>query len=77
MLWKGNPEDAHALAREAAAIDPDELLSQTALGDASAAIGQKDEARTAWQAALAIARQLEPDAQASYVPDLEEKLAKL
>lgn len=77
LLWKGNPVGAHALARDAAAIDPDELLSQTALGDTSAAIGQKDEARTAWQAALAIAKQLEPDAQASYVPDLEEKLAKL
>lgn len=77
LLWRGKAAGALALAREAVAIDPNELLSQTALGDSAAASGQKDEARKAWQAALAIARQLEPDAQVSYVPDLEEKLGKL
>ena len=76
-LWRGNATEALALAREAVAIDPDEVLSQTVLGDSAAASGQKDEARKAWQAALASARQLEPDAQVSYVPDLEEKLGKL
>jgi cytochrome c-type biogenesis protein CcmH/NrfG len=65
------------LAREAVAIDPEEIISQTALGDSAAALGQKDEARQAWQAALASAKQLEPDAQVSYVPDLEAKLKKL
>lgn len=77
LLWKGDAKGALPLAREAVAIDPTEIMSQTALGDSAAALGQKDEARGAWQAALASARTLEPDAQASYVPDLEGKLGKL
>ena len=59
---------------EAVGIDPTEIMSQTVLGDSAAALGQKEEARKAWEAALVGARQLEPDAQMSYVPDLEEKL---
>jgi len=39
--------------------------------------GNKEAARAAWQSAITAARQLEPDAQVSYVPDLEAKLAKL
>jgi len=77
LLWEGKKEAALALAREAVAIDPMEIMSQTALGDAAASLGQKDEARKAWQAALESARRLEPDAQESYVPDLEGKLKGL
>jgi hypothetical protein len=77
LMWKGNPKDALPLAREAVAIDPTDIMSETALGDASAALGNKEDARKAWQAALETARQLEPDAQMSYVPDLETKLSKL
>ncbi len=76
-LWKGDAKAAHSLALEAVAIDPTEIMSQTVLGDSAAALGQKDEARKAWEAALTGARQLEPDAQVSYVPDLQEKLKKL
>lgn len=76
-LARGDAAGALALAREAVAIDPDEILSQTARGDAAAALGQKEEARQAWTAALAAARQLEPGAQESYVPDLEKKLKSL
>jgi hypothetical protein len=77
LLWKGDAKGAYSLAVEAVAIDPNEMMSQTVLGDSAAALGQRDEARKAWEAALAGARQLEPDAQVSYVPDLEEKLKKL
>jgi hypothetical protein len=77
LMWKGNAKDALPLAREAVAIDPTEIMSETALGDAAAAMGQKEEARKAWEAALVEAKKLEPDAQVSYVPDLEGKLAKL
>ena len=77
FMWKGNAKDALPLAREAAAIDPTDIMSETALGDASAALGNKEDARKAWQAALETARQLEPNAQMSYVPDLETKLSKL
>jgi 4-amino-4-deoxy-L-arabinose transferase-like glycosyltransferase len=77
LLSKGDSAGALAMAREAVAIDPEEITGQTALGDAAAALGQKDEARRAWEMALTSARQLEPDAQVSYVPDLEGKLKKL
>ncbi|HEY2857002.1 MAG TPA: glycosyltransferase family 39 protein [Terracidiphilus sp.] len=77
MMWKGDAAGALPLAREAVATDPTEIMSQTARGDAAAALGMKDEARAAWTAALNEAKKLEPDAQPSYVPDLEGKLAKL
>jgi len=77
MGWVGKAADGLPLAREAAAMDPDGVMAQTAHGDAAAAAGLKDEARAAWQAALANAHRLEPDAQVSYVPDLEEKLKHL
>ncbi len=77
LLRQGKMDDALAMAREAVAIDPNELMSQSALGNIAAAKGNKDEARAAWQSALEIAKQLEPDAQPSYVPELEEKLKKI
>ena len=77
LLRKGKAPEALALAREAVAIDPQDLTSQTARGDIAAAMGQKDEARTAWQAALALARQLEPDEQQGQVEELGKKLGKL
>jgi hypothetical protein len=76
-MTKGEIPEALALAREATSIDPDGLISQMAHGDAAAAAGLKDEARAAWQTALKVAQRLEPEAQLSYVPDLEGKLAKL
>lgn len=76
LLEKGDAQGALRLAREAVAIDPEEISSQGALGESAAGLGNKDEARAAWQAALASVRRLEPDAQLSYAPDLEAKLAK-
>ncbi len=77
LMWRGDAKNALPLAREAVAIDPTDIMSQTALGDASAALGMREEARKAWTAALTQAKTLEPDAQISYVPDLEAKLSKL
>jgi len=77
LLAEGKLPEALALAREAVALSPGEITSQTSLGDISAAMGQKDEARKAWQAAIASAMRLEPEAQVSYIPDLEAKLKKL
>ena len=77
LMWKGDAKNALPLAREAVATDPTDIMSQTALGNAAAALGMKDEAREAWTAALTEAKKLEPDAQVSYVPELEEKLSKL
>jgi 4-amino-4-deoxy-L-arabinose transferase-like glycosyltransferase len=78
-LWamrKHNPAYTLQLAQEAVALDPDLLTNQTALGDALAANGRKDEARQAWQIALSQAHQLEPATQLLYVPRLEAKLSK-
>jgi 4-amino-4-deoxy-L-arabinose transferase-like glycosyltransferase len=77
LLRQHKAEEALALVREAAALDPEGIDAQSAHGNIAALLGQKDEARTAWQAALASARQLEPDAQNGYVPDLEARLKKL
>lgn len=77
LLQKGKTEEALAMAREAAAIDPGDMTSQSALGNIALALGKKDEARSAFQAALAAAKQLEPDVQPGYVPNLEKKLGKL
>lgn len=77
LLAAGKPDQALPLAREAVSIDPEEIIGQTALGDTAAALGQRDEARQAWQSAIASAHRLEPEAQPSYIPDLEKKLSKL
>ena len=74
---KGQPGPALAVAREAVVTSPDNLIAQTALGDAAVATGDKQTAKTAWQAALQIAQRLEPGAQTSYVPDLESKIKAL
>jgi hypothetical protein len=65
------------VAREAVVTSPDNLITQTALGDAAAAVGDKQMAETAWQAAIQIAQRLEPGAQPSYIPDLESKIKRL
>lgn len=77
LLAAGKTAEALALAHEAIGIDPTEITSQMALGDVAAAMGQKDEARKAWQAAIDSAKRMEPEAQASFIPDLEGKLKKL
>jgi predicted RNA polymerase sigma factor len=46
------------------------------LGDTLARLGRTEEARKAWETALALSRKLEPGAQAEFVPRLEAKLKK-
>jgi len=78
LLAAGKPDQALPLAREAVAIDPTEIISQTALGDIASALGRKDEARQAYPGRHRLRppprarrpRQLHP-------PDLEKKLRKL
>jgi 4-amino-4-deoxy-L-arabinose transferase-like glycosyltransferase len=77
LLGAGKAPEALALVKEAVSIAPDDIRAQGAFGDISAAMGQKDDARKAWETALGSARQLDAEAQASVVPDLEEKLKKL
>ena len=77
--WAMRRHDAASaldLAQQAVALDPNRITNQSALGDTLAANGRKDEARQAWQTALALARQLEPATQTLYVPRLEARLNK-
>lgn len=77
LLTEQQVARALKMAQEATSIAPGNLFAETALGDAQAAAGNKEAARAAWQRALAAAHELETDAQPSYVPGLETKLAKL
>ena len=77
LLEEKQPGPALVLAREAVVIAPENLFAETALGDAAAASGDKQTAEKAWRAAIQIAQQLEPDAQVSYIPDLESKIKRL
>jgi Flp pilus assembly protein TadD len=77
LLAKGQSGPALAEAREAVVTAPDNLFIETSLGDAAAAVGDKQMAVTAWQAALQIAQRLESGAQSSYIPDLESKIKRL
>jgi 4-amino-4-deoxy-L-arabinose transferase-like glycosyltransferase len=77
LLEQKQPGPALVLAREAAVIAPENLFAETALGDAANASGDKQTAETAWLAAIQIAQRLEPDAQVSYIPDLESDIKRL
>jgi len=74
LLMENRPADALVAAKKAVALQPENLLAQTALGDAQTALGDKNSARAAYELALAAAHRLEADAQPLFVPDLEQKL---
>jgi len=77
LLQQQRPQQALLLAREAVAINPGELSAETALGDAAAASGSMQEARSAYESAITAAKRLSPVAQKGYLPDLQSKLSKL
>jgi 4-amino-4-deoxy-L-arabinose transferase-like glycosyltransferase len=74
LLRKHRPAEALVAAQKAVALQPQNVLTQTALGDAQMALGDKSSARAAYELALAAAHRLEADAQPLFVPDLEQKL---
>jgi Flp pilus assembly protein TadD len=74
LLRKNRPAEALDAAEKAVALQPQNVLTQTALGDARTALGDKNSARAAYELALAAAHRLEADAQPLFVPDLEQKL---
>jgi Flp pilus assembly protein TadD len=76
-LRQKQSEAALALAREAVAIAPGNLFAETSLGDAEAETGARQRAKTAWQKAIQIAKQLEPEAQPSYIPGLQANINRL
>ena len=74
LLSEHSPAEALVAAKKAVALQPQNVLTQTALGDAEMALGDKSSARAAYELALAAAYRLEADAQPLYVPGLEQKL---
>jgi 4-amino-4-deoxy-L-arabinose transferase-like glycosyltransferase len=74
LLREKRPAEALVAAEKAVALQPQNVLTQTALGDAQMALGDKSSARAAYELALAAAHRLEADAQPLFVPDLEQKL---
>jgi 4-amino-4-deoxy-L-arabinose transferase-like glycosyltransferase len=76
LLTEKKPAEALIAAKNAVAWQPENLMTQTALGDAQSALGDKNSARAAYELALVAAHRLEPDAQHLYVPDLEQKLRR-
>ena len=75
MVAKGQTEDALAEVRQAVALAPDSVPVQTALGNALSALGQKDEARSAYLRALELAKTIQPEFQKGFVSVLEKKLS--
>ena len=63
-------------AQTAVAIDPDELQAQMVLGDTLTALGRPLAAKPAYQQALAIAKTMEPSAEAIWVKTIQKKLAR-
>ena len=77
LLRENKAAEALRAAQEAVQLEPGSVLAQTALGDAAAALRQRELARNAYQAALVAAHELEVDVQPEFVPRVEEKLKKL
>jgi tetratricopeptide (TPR) repeat protein len=73
----GKRTEALEAARRAAALEPEGLLAEKALGDSEAAVGDRAAAKAAYTKAIEAAKRLEVDAQEGYLPELEGKLAKL
>lgn len=70
-------EAALTEAQLAVQIDPEELQAQMILGDTLIALGRPKNAKPAYQRALAIAKTMEPSVSAEWVPQVEQKLAKI
>ena len=68
---------ALAQARQAVALAPDAVQTQVALGDALAALGQKDEARVAYTKALEVVKTMEPGAREEWASRMDKKITAL
>ncbi len=75
FLDQGKPNEALAEAQAAVLLAQDDVGSQVALGDVMARLDRKDEAKAAYQRALAAAQTNYPDFQSSWVSFIQGKLA--
>lgn len=76
-LQAKQPQEALAIAEEGAKLAPDNLYAQQTLGDVAAALGRKDEARTAYEAAINAANKLDAVRAADTVKAIQGSLNKL
>ena len=71
------PQEALALAEEAVKLSPGQLYPELARGEAAAALGKKDEARSAYQAAIVASQKLDPQRQAENTRVIEASIKRL
>lgn len=77
QLYAKNPQGALPLAEEAVKLAPDQLYPQWILGDAAAAVGKKDEARAAYNAAIVAAGSLDDERRKDIVKRIQASLSRL
>lgn len=75
LLFTRQVEPALAEAQAAVALAPESVVPQITLGDVLGAIGQREEALAAYQKALTLAKTVEPEFHARFIPSIEQKLA--
>lgn len=74
-LAANQPEQALGEAQAAVTLAPNAVQAQMVLGDVLGAMGQTDQARSAYEKALALAKTIEPEFQIRSIPEIEQKLA--
>jgi 4-amino-4-deoxy-L-arabinose transferase-like glycosyltransferase len=75
LLGRGQASEALVEAQAAVDVAPDSLDALMLYGNMMQRLGRRDEARAAFERALAVARTMEPSAQEARVPDLERRIA--
>src|SRR5882724_5013604 len=68
------PEQALAEAQVAVTLAPNAVQTQMMLGDVLGAMGHAEQARSAYEKALVLAKTIEPEFQIRSIPSIEQKL---
>jgi 4-amino-4-deoxy-L-arabinose transferase-like glycosyltransferase len=71
------PDQALVEAQAALALAPNAVQTQMVLGDVFRAMGQVEQARSAYEKALVLAKTIEPEFQIRSIPSIEQKLESL
>jgi hypothetical protein len=74
LLEDRQPERALMEAQAAATLAPNEVQTQLILGEVLGVMGKVDEARSAYERALMLAKTIEPEFQIRSIPGIERKL---
>jgi hypothetical protein len=76
-LLAHQPQEALKLAEEGVQLAPNHFYAEWVLGNAAAACGKEDEARTAYMAAIEATKTLDPEWRAYFVKNIEASLKTL